>query len=68
MEFRKLSQAGLEVSQICLGTMTFGEQTSLEEGHRQIAYARKSELILLIQPKCILCQVEKKHKAQLKRS
>ncbi|MBK7220900.1 MAG: aldo/keto reductase [Saprospiraceae bacterium] len=39
MEFRKLSQAGLEVSQICLGTMTFGEQTSLEEGHRQIAYA-----------------------------
>lgn len=41
MEFRRLSNAGFEVSQICLGTMTFGEQTSQEEGHRQIAYARE---------------------------
>lgn len=40
MEYIKLAQAGIEVSKICLGTMTFGEQTTLEEGHKQIAYAQ----------------------------
>jgi aryl-alcohol dehydrogenase-like predicted oxidoreductase len=41
MEFRKLSTTDLEVSKVCLGTMTFGEQTSLKEGHKQISYARE---------------------------
>ncbi|MBI1260375.1 MAG: aldo/keto reductase [Rhizobiales bacterium] len=39
MEFHKLGTTDLKVSAICLGTMTFGEQTSEEVGHEQMDYA-----------------------------
>ena len=39
MEFSKLGRTGLEVSRICLGTMTWGEQNSEAEGHEQMDYA-----------------------------
>ncbi len=39
MQYRKLGHTEVEVSLICLGTMTFGEQNSLEEGHAQLDYA-----------------------------
>ncbi len=39
MDFTKLGNTELTVSRLALGTMTFGEQTSLEEGHLQIDYA-----------------------------
>ena len=35
----KLGASSLEVSRICLGTMTFGEQTSEAEAHSQLDYA-----------------------------
>ena len=35
----KLGQSGLEVSDWCLGTMTFGTQTSQDDAHRQIDMA-----------------------------
>jgi aryl-alcohol dehydrogenase-like predicted oxidoreductase len=35
----KLGRSGLEVSAICLGTMTFGEQNSEAEAHSQLDYA-----------------------------
>lgn len=35
----KLGASSLEVSRICLGTMTFGEQNSEAEAHRQLDYA-----------------------------
>lgn len=35
----QLGQSGVEVSEICLGTMTFGNQTSEADGHRQIDLA-----------------------------
>ncbi len=39
MEYRTLGDTGLRVSQICLGTMTFGEQNSEAEAHDQLDLA-----------------------------
>ena len=39
MKYGKLGNTNLEVSKICLGTMTFGEQNTEEEGHEQLDYA-----------------------------
>lgn len=36
MEYRRLGNSPLEVSAICLGTMTFGEQNSEAEAHDQL--------------------------------
>ena len=36
MELRPLGDTGLDVSAICLGTMTFGEQNTEAEAHRQL--------------------------------
>ncbi|HPD82474.1 MAG: aldo/keto reductase [Alphaproteobacteria bacterium] len=39
MEYSKLGRTGLEVSRVCLGTMTWGEQNIEAEGHAQMDYA-----------------------------
>ena len=39
MEYRKLGNTEIDVSVICLGTMTWGEQNTMEEGHEQMDYA-----------------------------
>ena len=38
METRKLGTSDLMVSEICLGTMTWGVQNSMEEGAEQMDY------------------------------
>lgn len=39
MQTRKLGRSGIDVSLICLGTMTWGQQNSEAEGHAQMDYA-----------------------------
>lgn len=39
MLYRPLGRTGVEVSLICLGTMTYGQQNSEAEGHAQMDYA-----------------------------
>ena len=39
MRYKKLPGTGLEVSEICLGTMTWGQQNSEAEAHAQLDYA-----------------------------
>ncbi len=39
MKFNPLGQSGLQVPEICLGTMTFGEQNSQSEAFEQLKYA-----------------------------
>ena len=36
---RTLGRTGISVSQLCLGTMTWGEQNTQAEGHAQMNYA-----------------------------
>ncbi len=39
MEYRNLGSSDIKVSSICLGTMTWGQQNSEDEGHEQMDYA-----------------------------
>jgi aryl-alcohol dehydrogenase-like predicted oxidoreductase len=39
MQYRPLGRTGLDVSLICLGTMTWGQQNTEAEGHAQMDYA-----------------------------
>ena len=39
MKFSKLGKTGLDVSRVCLGTMTWGRQNSEVEAHEQMDYA-----------------------------
>jgi len=42
MRYTQLGNTGIEVSKICLGTMTFGEQNTEKEAHEQLDYAMKN--------------------------
>lgn len=44
MEFRKLGKSDINVSVICLGTMTWGEQNTAAEAHEQLDYALDHEV------------------------
>lgn len=39
MEFTKLGNSALNVSKVCLGTMTYGDQNTEAEAHEQLDYA-----------------------------
>ncbi len=39
MQYRTLGNSNLKVSLICLGSMTWGEQNTEEEGHEQLDFA-----------------------------
>lgn len=39
MEYRRIGRSGLKVSEICLGSMTFGGSTDLAEAERIVQLA-----------------------------
>lgn len=39
MKYNKLGTSDIDVSRICLGTMTYGEQNTEQEGHQQLDFA-----------------------------
>jgi aryl-alcohol dehydrogenase-like predicted oxidoreductase len=39
MQYNVLGESNLKVSEICLGTMTFGQQNTIEQAHQQLNYA-----------------------------
>ncbi len=39
MNYRQLGESDLQVSELCLGTMTYGQQNTLEEAHQQLDFA-----------------------------
>ncbi|KAK3261985.1 hypothetical protein CYMTET_29140 [Cymbomonas tetramitiformis] len=40
LKYAKLGSSDLSVSEVCLGTMTFGEQNTEKEAHAQLSFAR----------------------------
>lgn len=44
MKYNTLGNTDLRVSEICLGTMTFGEQNTEAEAHQQLDYALDHEV------------------------
>ena len=61
MNYKKLGNTDLEVSTICLGTMTWGEQNTQAEGFEQMDFALDQGVNFGILPKFILYLQEKKH-------
>jgi aryl-alcohol dehydrogenase (NADP+) len=39
MQYNSLGESDLKVSEICLGTMTFGQQNTIADAHQQLDYA-----------------------------
>lgn len=44
MQFTQLGSSGLDVSRICLGSMTWGEQNSQQDAEQQIEYALSKDI------------------------
>lgn len=44
MKFKKLGNTDIDVSLICLGTMTWGEQNTEQDAHEQLDYALSREI------------------------
>ena len=51
MQYRKLGQTGIDVSVICLGTMTFGEQNSEADAHAQLYQLERGNAVRVFRGK-----------------
>jgi predicted aldo/keto reductase-like oxidoreductase len=65
MKFNKIPNTDLNVSQICLGTMTWGSmQNTEQDGFEQMDYAVSKGINFLIPLNCIQYRLQKRHAAQ----
>ena len=68
MQFKPLGHTGINLPEICLGTMTFGEQNTQQEAFEQLNYALEHGLYFGILQRCIPCLLSQKHMEQPKPS
>ena len=61
MNYKKLGNTDINVSTICLGTMTWGEQNTQEEGFEQMDYALDQGVNFWDTAEFILFLQNKKH-------
>ena len=64
MEYNKLPGTEIEVSKICLGTMTWGRQNNEQEGHEQMDYAFEQGVNFLTRLSCIPFHLGKRNKGK----
>ncbi len=56
MQFKPLGHTGINLPEICLGTMTFGEQNTQQEAFEQLNYAFPNTVYIFgIRQRCIPC-------------
>ena len=53
MKYKRLGRSGIVVSDICMGTMTFGSQTDEAEAHRILDRCLDAGINFSTQPKAI---------------
>lgn len=62
MQYTKLPHSSLEISKICLGTMTFGEQNTEQEAFQQLDFALDHGVNFIDTAACIPYHRKQKHK------
>ena len=67
MKFKKLGNTDVDVSLICLGTMTWGEQNTKKEAFEQMNYSFERGINFLIQQNYMQYLQNLKHMARQKR-
>jgi aryl-alcohol dehydrogenase (NADP+) len=45
MQYKQLGESNLKVSEFCLGTMTYGQQNTIEEAHQQLDFEAGNPLM-----------------------
>ena len=60
MNYKKLGNTDIKVSTICLGTMTWGEQNTQEEGFEQMDFALDQGVNFWDTAEFMLCHQKKK--------
>jgi aryl-alcohol dehydrogenase-like predicted oxidoreductase len=65
MKFNPLAHTGIQLPEICLGTMTFGEQNTQAEAFEQLNYALDQGLYFWDTAEMYQYRPKQKHKVQL---
>ena len=67
MKYKKLGTTNIDVSLICLGTMTWGTQNNEKDAFEQMNYSLEKGVNFLTQQNCTLCRQMLSHMAKLRK-